>query len=321
MQDISERRQAEEELRESEERFRRAFDDATIGMARVGLDGAWLQVNPALCQMFGYTELDLLRSNSLDIGHADDREAVETFAGELLAGRRDNYQMELRYVHRRGHTIWALAGVSVIRDRDSQPLYFIAQIQDITERKQLEEQLRDRAYHDQLTLLPNRANLMERLERALARAQAGVEAGPRGGTVGLLFLDLDGFKSVNDSLGHAAGDELLVAVAGRLKMCVRPQDGVARLGGDEFVVLLEDMSDREDATAVAQRILRSLERPFGVAGGQARVSASVGVAYPQPGLSAEALLQQADTALYAAKSAGKGRFVVYHATLRVTGDG
>jgi diguanylate cyclase (GGDEF)-like protein len=177
---------------------------------------------------------------------------------------------------------------------------------DITDRKQAEEQLARQAFYDSLTNLPNRALFMQRLEHALHASKR------RRKPVAVMFLDLDDFKQVNDTFGHPAGDRLLASLAERLQSCVRPTDTVARIGGDEFTVLLDATDWRDDAIAVAERIVVELKRPFDVEGEEARVSASVGLAFSDPDRhSAADLLREADVALYHAKSSGKGRYVIF----------
>ncbi len=187
--------------------------------------------------------------------------------------------------------------------------------QDVTERRRFELQLMDQAFYDSLTSLPNRALLSDRIDQALARANR------RRSAVGLIFVDLDNFKRVNDSLGHQSGDTLLVAAGNRLKSCVRPSDTIARLGGDEFVVLLDPLASEAIAEAilVAQRILTQFELPFLVKGKEYVVSASLGIALTAPGdreSSSEFLLRDADIAMYRAKTEGKGRYVVFDSDMQ-----
>ena len=292
-----ERRRAESAARRSEARFRSAFDDAAIGMAVAAPDGATLQANPALCRWLGYAEAELLTKTAQEVTHPDDVAADLALAREVLAGTRRSYQLEKRYLHRLGHPVWGLLSVSLVRDDGGTPQYFITQIQDITERKAFEARLRYQAVHDPLTDLPNRTLFLERLGEALAGASP----------VAVLFLDLDGFKVVNDSLGHAAGDRLLGAVAARLAAALGAGDLLARFGGDEFVVLLAHATTADEAVRTAQRLLAALEPAVDLGGHEAVVRASAGIAVGPPGLTDPGeLLRAADVALYRAKAEGAG---------------
>jgi len=301
------RARAYAELAASETRFRGAFDHAPIGMALVGLDGRFLLVNRALCTMVDYGEAELLALDFQAITHPDDLAADIEQARRLVAGEADGYTLEKRYRQRTGRIIWAQVSVSLVRDEEGTPRYFISQIEDITARKALEERLHHLALHDPLTGLPNRAYLLERLERALA---AGSAAGTADGAPPVvLLLDLDGFKLVNDSLGHDAGDRLLAAAAERLRAALRPVDTIARLGGDEFAIVLGDGGTGEAAGAIAERVTEVLRPGFRLDGHDTFVSASVGIAVARPGESTPRdLLREADTALYAAKAAGRGTY-------------
>ncbi|HEX8119560.1 MAG TPA: diguanylate cyclase, partial [Pyrinomonadaceae bacterium] len=236
-------------LRESEERFRSAFDNATIGMAVVALDGRWLQVNRSLCEIVGYEERELLQSEVRRVTHREDLVALEEQMQRFTAGAISSHQAELRYCHKSGKEVWAHLGMSLVRDGEARPLHLIFQIQDITDRKRAEEQLLHDAFHDALTGLPNRALFMDHVKMAIQRSR---RSGDR--LFAALFLDLDRFKIINDSLGHMVGDQLLVGIAHRLEACLRPGDTVARLGGDEFTILLEDLAENEDAIDVARRV-------------------------------------------------------------------
>ena len=298
--DVTDQKRAKDALRESEERFKSSFRDAATGMALVATNGRWLQVNRALCRIVGYSEEELLEKTFQDITHPDDLEADLGHVRRMLAGEIETYQMEKRYLHKEGSVVWGLLSVSLVRDEGGEPLYFVAQIQDITERKMLEEQLEHRAFHDHLTDLPNRYLFVDRLGQALRRTRRR-----KGRRVAVLFVDLDRFKVINDSLGHEAGDILLVLVSERLRRCSRPEDTLARFGGDEFVVLLQDIEDPSEAVKVAGRITEELKRPFVVEGREVFVRASLGVAVgdadtPSP----EGLLRDADTAMYRAKHEG-----------------
>lgn len=302
-QDITERKVAEEALRESEERFRTAFEDAPIGVALVGLDRRYLKVNRALCEMLGYSEEELLAMTSREITHPDDLKASADRTRRALEKGAGSSYLEKRYMHADGHIVWALSSVSLVRDSRGEPDYFVALFQNIMERKALEERLEHQVLHDPLTGLANRTLFMDRLEQALARLDR------RDKPIAVLFVDLDDFKLVNDSLGHEVGDRLLVEVAGRLRECVRPEDTVARLGGDEFVILLEGISDLGDARRVAERAVSSVEVPFCFEGHEVFVGTSIGIA---PASEApdepEDLLRNADMALYRAKHRGKARY-------------
>jgi diguanylate cyclase (GGDEF)-like protein len=206
--------------------------------------------------------------------------------------------------------VWASLSVSLVRDAEGEPLYFVSQIQDVTERKALEEQLHHQAFHDPLTGLPNRALFMDRLEHALTRANR------RGTKVAVLFMDLDNFKVINDSLGHKAGDQLLIAVAERLKACLRPEDTAARLGGDEFTILVEDVAGVGDVARIAGRIADILQPPFALGEQEVFATASIGVALngPAQGQLAD-LLRHADLAMYRAKRRGKARYEVFEPSM------
>jgi len=296
-----------EALQQSEERFRNAFDYATIGMALVSLDGCWLQVNRSLCQIIGYPEHELLGGKYQDVTHPDHLPTVTKHIEQMLAGRLTSYQTEKRYIHQLGYLVWAMLGVSVVRDSHGNPLHLIFQIQDITDRKRAEEQLLHDAFHDALTGLPNRALFMDHLQMAIQRSKRDEDR-----LFAALFLDLDRFKIINDSLGHMVGDQLLVGIARRLESCLRPGDTVARLGGDEFTVLLEDMAETNDAIEVAGRIQAELSVPFNLEGHEVFTSVSIGIAPSSIGYErAEDLLRDADTAMYHAKTLGKNRYEIF----------
>ena len=441
-------------------RFQLLFDEAPIGMALNGPDGRWLQVNPALCALVGYSAEELLARDFQSITHPDDVEVSVEQMQRMLAGEISFYEMDKRYLHQKGHELWIHLTVSIIRHDDGTARHFIAQIQDITERRRVEQALRDSearyrrivelahegiwtidadarttyvnarmaemfgysvkemlgrhlsefmdedwwqvaaasldlrrqgkserldfkfrrrcggelwahlaasailaddgsyqgalavvnditarksaeaeldrlACHDALTGLANRARLVQRIGEALARQARAT------GTVGLLFVDLDQFKAVNDSLGHAAGDQVLAQVADRLRRAVRDADTVARLGGDEFVIVAEYLTGAGAAVDLADRIRSGLADPITVCGLDIVVTASIGVALADPpagsaagrrsddrGRAArdpapdpETLLHDADMAMYQAKARGRDCWHVYDRTAtRHSGD-
>jgi diguanylate cyclase (GGDEF)-like protein/PAS domain S-box-containing protein len=296
------------ELQESEERFRSAFDHAAIGMALVSMEGRWLQVNRSLCEIVGYSEEDMLTMNFQSITHPDDLGTVLSHVNDLMDGKIPTYQTEKRYVHKQGHEVWILLSISGIRRAKSgDSMRLIFQIQDITARKRAEQQLQHDAFHDALTGLPNRALFIDHMKLAIARAKRRDDY-----QFAVLFLDLDRFKVINDSLGHMVGDQLLVGIARRLETCLRPGDTVARLGGDEFTVLLEDITDTGEAISVAERVEKELALPFNLSGHEVFSTVSVGIApssigYDRP----DDILRDADTAMYRAKSLGKSRHEVF----------
>ena len=307
--DITVRKQAETRLREAEERFRRSFEDAAIGMALVGTDGRWLRVNRSLCEIVGYPEEELLGKTFQDITHPDDLEIGLVELPRMLAGEVRTQQIEKRYLRKDGQVVWVLLTISLVHDEGDEPLYFVTQVQDVTGRKRMEERLRRQALHDSLTGLPNRQLFVDRLGHALRRTRR------HGNRVAVLFMDLDKFKVVNDSLGHEAGDLLLTVVAQRLQRCLRPEDTLARFGGDEFVVLIDAVHDPAQAIQVAERITEDLRRPFILTGRELYVAASIGIAMGHARThDPDGLLREADTAMYRVKGEGGG-YTVFDPTM------
>jgi diguanylate cyclase (GGDEF)-like protein/PAS domain S-box-containing protein len=319
-QDVTEQRESERRLRESEQRFRLAFEHAPIGKAIVGLDGLFREVNPALCRLTGYPAERLLALTFQDITHPDDLDADLTLLGQLVKGEIPNYTLEKRYYTAAGGLVWVLLHVSLVVGDDCEPLYLVAQIQDITDRKRTEQDLQERhtaeaaalqytSLHDALTGLPNRRLLEQRLADLLNPA----ERRQTGQRIALLFCDLDGFKTLNDELGHEAGDVMLRQVAERLVEAARASDTVARLGGDEFVVLINARTDedvRSVAAGVAKRICNALSTPLDGLGSTA-VTASIGIAVSGSRTDPIELLREADAAMYQAKRGGKNGYVFY----------
>ncbi len=212
---------------EAEARFRIAFENAPIGMGLASPDGRLVHVNRAYADILGFDPDDLVGRTIKDVTHPDDWEANAVQFDALVSGHTDQYHLEKRYVHADGHVVWVTVSTGCVRDDAGRPVYLVGQIEDVTERREIRERLAHAAVHDQLTGLPNRVLFMDRLELALSRAQREHHC------VALMFLDLDRFKLINDSLGHEMGDRLLEHVAHRLGGALRAVDTLARFGGDE----------------------------------------------------------------------------------------
>jgi diguanylate cyclase (GGDEF)-like protein/PAS domain S-box-containing protein len=306
--DVTDRRRAEAELREAQERFRSAFEHAPIGMALMTLDGRLFRVNRAMVQIVGRSTDELLRATLRDLTHPDDHESCAEGLGRLLSGEVPSSQLEIRYIHHEGHPVWVSLSTSIVRDVNGNPLYFVGQLEDITERRASGEALAHQAIHDPLTGLPNRMLFVDRLGRELSRA-ASLRS-----RVAVLFLDLDRFKVVNDSLGHSAGDRLLVAVADRLSGAMRPDDVVARFGGDEFTVLCQNVTSVETAELIAERLAEVIAKPVALVEGEVFVTASIGIAISDgQNETPETLLRNADAAMYRAKELGRDRAELFAA--------
>ena len=299
-------------LRESEERFRRAFDHAPIGIAMVSPVGKWLKTNRALSRILGYSPKEFKEMSFHSIMFEEDLGRTLVKLNEVQAGLIDGCEMEQRYMHRDGSTVWASWSASLAGHAGESGNNLIFQLQDITEKKLAEEKLHHEASHDALTGLPNRAHFMKRLDMALRKAAENPKY-----RVSVLFIDLDRFKFVNDSLGHFIGDELLCAIAGRLHGSMRPPDMVARLGGDEFVVLVEGRYYSEKITRIAERIQKKISSPFKLQGHEVFTTASIGILnVTEHHLTSEDVIRDADTAMYQAKRSGKARHETFDDEMR-----
>ncbi|MGP3952472.1 putative bifunctional diguanylate cyclase/phosphodiesterase [Streptomyces sp. 7N604] len=300
---LSAQAEAEKALHASEALFRAVFEGAAVGIGIADMDGNIVDVNDALTQMFGGLEHHVRSRKVTDWAHPDDTPGVWNLQGELARGERDHYRVEKPYYRTNGTVLWTNLTVSLLRDPAGEPQYMLALMEDITERRLLNARLRYEATHDALTGLPNRTLFFERLRAALA-ARDGVAR------FGLCYLDLDGFKVVNDSLGHEVGDRLLVEVADRLQTCVTaPDQLIARIGGDEFVALIMDPETQEDVTDLAHRILDVLAEPVHLEGRDLSVRGSIGIVDGPAGeLGPAEVLRSADITMYRAKAAGGNRY-------------
>lgn len=309
--DVTRRRQIERDLATAERRSRDLYEHAPIGMGLTDLrTGKFIDVNPALCAITGYTRGQLRGSSSIDLDHPDERGRSAALRRALMAGEIDHFHMDKRYVHANGKPIDVSVHVALVRDGEGRALHMIGQVLDITERKRFEDQLRHLADHDPLTGLLNR----RRLEQELARHIEHVRRRDAGGA--LMVLDIDNFKQVNDTLGHRAGDELIVSVARILSANLRSTDVLARLGGDEFAILLP-RADAAEAKRVATKLVRAVRAQATVVGGARprTVTISLGATMfrSSSALSEEELMVEADLAMYDAKAAGRNAHAFYGA--------
>ena len=305
-EELQERRRTEEVLRWSEKRYRTVVGSVKDVIFQTDCDGVWTFLNPAWTEFTGYSYQDSLGTSAIDYIYPEDRPTLVALFERLTSGQQETGNEELRYRTTSGSVQWLEIMARVTRD-DSQRVTFISgTLYDITGRKSLEAQLERRAYHDPLSNLPNRTLFMNRLTAAFELAS------DKQGTVGVLFLDLDNFKFINDSLGHQVGDQLLIAVAGRLQACLRHGDTAARLGGDEFTALLEGLSSADEAAMVATRIQSSLQQPFYLDGQELFVTTSIGIALKSAHhIHPSDVLRDADIAMYHAKGHGKAHFKLY----------
>jgi diguanylate cyclase (GGDEF)-like protein/PAS domain S-box-containing protein len=285
-------------------RFENAFSNAPIGMALIDMHGRWLQVNNALCRISGHTERELKAKTLQSLTHPDDLDLDAPLLRQLFDGEISNYQVEKRCLHAWGHFVWMMITVSLVRDEEGRALYRIMQFQDISERKELGGRLEYLVDHDFLTGLFNRRHFEQELAHEVERAA-------RYGSPGAVFLvDVDNFKTINDTYGHMAGDDLLKGIAGLLKYRMRHTDTLARVGGDEFAVLLPH-TNAEQAMAVAADFIAALDRQTAVLADQSiHITASLGIAAIDD-LSDAEVMERADIAMYGAKQAGRNRFVIY----------
>jgi len=307
MVDITDRKRAEGALTASERQFRSVFDAAAIGVMTVGLDGLIEEANPTLEKVCNYPPGALNGKALEEYLEPSDGTTLERF-NDLVTGVHDRCQLEHLFRRADDSLMWCRTVMALVRDETGAPAHVTAMLEDISDRKLVEADLVHRTLHDSLTELPNRQHFVDRLRQTRARRFA------TGDGIAVVFMDMDGFKEVNDTQGHHAGDELLRAIARRLRGAVRPTDTVARFGGDEFVVLAGEVGSVTDATQLAWRLTNALREPFTIGGVHVTLTASMGVAYSESDEhSAEDIVRHADTAMYAAKQHGRNRIEVFEA--------
>ena len=307
--DVTERDRASVRLRDSEERYALAARGANDGLWDWNLATNEVYYSPRWKGMLGASDAEIgsAPDDWLTRVHPEDAERFRADIASHVAGHSHQLENEHRIRHRDGHYRWVLCRGVAVRDALGKAYRMAGSLTDITERKSAEERLVHDAFHDSLTSMPNRALFTDLLTRSLGRAQRRADY-----RFAVLFIDLDRFKVVNDSLGHSIGDELLKAITRRIERSIRPGDTVARLGGDEFTILVDDIGDASDATRVADRVQHELARPFNIEGHEVFTSASIGIALSASGYqAADDVLRDADIAMYRAKALGKARYEVF----------
>jgi diguanylate cyclase (GGDEF)-like protein/PAS domain S-box-containing protein len=304
VQDITKRKSAEQALREAERRYHGLFDNAIEGIFRTTVEGHYLDANPALAHIYGFDSAEELMRSLRDIGTQlyVDKSRRDEFM-HIMKARGSVTGFESQVYRKYGDIIWISENARAIFAEDGSPVGYEGTVEDITERRLYQVRIEHQANYDTLTGLANRSLLQDRLQQALLTAASS------GRRIAVAFVDLDRFKFINDSLGHHVGDELLKAVAGRLKSCVRDCDTVARLGGDEFVLLINGHTGPEYVRQLMDKMLASVAQPWIIEQGEFLVSCSIGVAlHPEDGEEALTLLKHADSAMYRAKDSGRNNF-------------
>ncbi len=291
-----------DQLGRGEERLRMLAENASDTISRLDPAGRYLYVSRSILPTTGYHDVDLLGRPAVDFAHPDDRALLLADRAALLH-RPETRTVSYRFRHKDGHYVWLEVNIRPVLDDNGRMLEFVAVSRDITQRKQADAQIEFLAHHDPLTGLPNRLLGKDRMEVVIRRVGRGK------GKAALLFLDLDHFKKVNDSLGYPIGDELLKLVAARLRECLHETDTLCRQGGDEFLILMGDIREAEAASLTAETILACLGHPFVVDGQDLYMSASIGIAvYPDDGADFDTLFQRADIAMYHAKEMGRNAY-------------
>ena len=307
------RQEAVSEASKSQERFRAYFDSALIGMVALSPDGHFLEANESFLRMTGYTRSELFARQWEEIKDPEDRYAAREDYDRVMRGEIDFYRKDKRLLRSDGQIIYGHTAVRAVRKSTGEVDYFVINIEDVTEKKKSQEMIWRQANFDLLTGLPNRFMFLDRLKEEIKKSHRGDIS------LALLFIDLDRFKEVNDTLGHQTGDKLLIEAASRISSCIRESDTVSRFGGDEFTVILSHVHAADHIEEVAQSILDRLSFPFVLGEDEESVfiSASIGITvYPADGSDADKLLQNADQSMYVAKNSGRNRFAYFTSALQ-----
>ncbi len=296
------RRQAEADLASSEHHFRAYFERSMVGMAATSPDKGWIEVNDTLCRILGYSREELLKMNWEDVTHPEDmNESREAFR-RISCGEIVEFELDERFLRKNGDIVHAHVAVRAVYKEKGRVDYYVVLVEDVTDKWNQQRQLERLVHYDTLTGLPNRVLLNDRLDMAFAQVLRS------GGNLAVCFMDLDNFKPVNDTFGHAVGDLLLIEVAKRMVSLSRGTDTIARLGGDEFVLIYVDIEGETECRQLLSRIMEAICVPFEISGHQIRISASIGVAiYPHDITDGGGLLRHADQAMYIAKQSGRNR--------------
>ncbi|MEO5573504.1 MAG: EAL domain-containing protein [Gammaproteobacteria bacterium] len=301
--DITQRKRAEKDIVQSKEDFRMLIDQAPDAIFIADAKGVYIDVNSSACRMLGYARDELIGKTMVDLLRPEDLPRLENFSQHQLLLQGHQHLEEWELLCKNGTYLPVEISARMLPDHRWQ-----AFVRDISERKRLEARLVHEAFHDALTGLPNQASFMKRLEQAVEQNRRQSDH-----LYAVLFLDLDRFKFINDSIGHIVGDQLLASLARRLELCVRHGDTVARFGGDEFTILLKNFKDVNDVTQVADRIKRELAMPFNLSGHEVFTNASIGIALSASGYErAEDVLRDSDIAMYRAKARGKARHEIFN---------
>ena len=302
--DVTAQRQTEQSLEEREKMYRAVFNLAAVGIARVAPDGSWLECNDRLCEIVGYTKSEMLATSFQAITHPDDLNKDLALAEQTLRGDRNSYSMEKRYIKKDGESIWINLTVSLVRDSQGEPQYFISFIDDINDKKAAEEKLAFTASHDPLTGLLNRKTLDSILELEIERAKRYQRK------FSVIMLDIDHFKRINDTYGHVAGDRVLVLLGADLLLALRDVDSACRYGGEEFLLVLPE-SDAKKAMETAERIRKRIEfLQLNIDQKSIDVRGSLGVAtFAEDADAAVPVVELAEPAMYQAKQLGRNRSI------------